>query len=43
MMRMICASASAMLKNVHAILVYLCTISTPNYIETETRNLEFIS
>lgn len=43
MMRMICASALAMLKNVRAILVCLCTISTPNYIETEIRNLEFIS
>ncbi len=43
MMQKICVSASAMLKNVRAILVCLCTISTPNYIETETRNLEFIS
>lgn len=43
MMQKICVSVSAMLKNVHAILVYLCTISTPNYIETGIRNLEFIS
>lgn len=43
MMQKTCVSVSAMLKNVRAILVYLCTISTPNYIETETRNLEFIS
>ena len=43
MMQKICVSASAMLKNVRAILVYLCTISTPNYIETEIRNSRYIN